>query len=148
MKITITKFPLWQTDELDRFSGTHYIGEVKADFQVLSIMLGNPTFFRPEASQDFEKTIADWCFRMDVEDESEDPEDAGDRIRYHFSLYDWKVGAMPWFCLEWNVGGRSHDQMGLSMLQRVIDAIADGQKFKREKDSPEGFTFEIELPKK
>ena len=91
-----------ENDEHINVVGTGRRGEIKARYDDLVRMFGEPTKSKERGDQ-MDKTNAEWYLEFEVRD-TEDPEDTYPIVA---TIYDWKYPELPLDEVQWNVGGKS-----------------------------------------
>ena len=91
-----------ENDEHINVVGTGRRGEIKARYDDLVRMFGEPTKSREKGDQ-MDKTHAEWYLEFEVRDE-DDPEDTYPIVA---TIYDWKYPELPRDEVQWNVGGKT-----------------------------------------
>lgn len=112
-----------ENDDLANVVGTGRRGEIKARYDDLVRMFGEPTKSKERGDQ-MDKTHAEWYLEFEVRDE-DDPEDTYPIVA---TIYDWKYPELPLDEVQWNVGGKTWES-----YEAVTDYI-DSQNATTEND--------------
>ena len=91
-----------ENDDLANVTGTGRRGEIKAKYDDLVRMFGEPTKSKERGDQ-MDKTHAEWYLEFEVRDE----DDAEDTYPIVATIYDWKYPELPRDEVQWNVGGKT-----------------------------------------
>lgn len=91
-----------ENDDLANVTGTGRRGEIKARYDDLVRMFGEPTKSK-ERGDRMDKTNAEWYLEFEVRD-ADDPEDTYPVVA---TIYDWKYPELPLDEVQWNVGGKT-----------------------------------------
>ena len=91
-----------ENDEHINVTGTARRGEIKARYDDLVRMFGEPTMSKARGDQ-MDKTNAEWYLEFEVRDE-DDPEDTDYIVA---TIYDWKYPDLPLGDVQWNIGGKT-----------------------------------------